>query len=105
MTNAVSGNAAGSTRGLAQKAMTEHRDLVGVFIAGIVAAILMRYVTAVAQPVGAHALLAIVAVGAIVCGYLLLGRSKADSEWKLATVAATAVVAGLVFQLLTKSMT
>lgn len=102
MANTLSG--ADRTRGLAQKTMAEHRDLVGVFIAGIAAAILMRYVTTVAQPVAAHAVLAIVAVGAIVCGCLLLGRSKAETEWKVATVAATAIVAGLVYQLLTKLM-
>jgi hypothetical protein len=101
MTNAVSGNVADRTRGLARKAMTEHRDLVGVFIAGIVAAVLMRLATGVAQPAGIHALLAVVAVGALVCGYLLLGRSQAEAEEKLAAVAATAVVAGLCFQLLT----
>jgi hypothetical protein len=100
MTNAVSGNTADRTRAL----MTEHRDLVGVFIAGIVAAILLRYVTAVAHPVAAHALLALVAVGAIVCGYLLLGRSKAETEWKLGTVAATAIGAGVVYELLTMLM-
>ena len=101
MTNAVSGNVADRTRGLAQKAMTEHGDLIGVVIAGIVAAILMRYVTAVAQPAAIHALLAVAAVGAIVCAYLLLGRSKADPEWKLATVIGAAVVSALCFRLLT----
>ena len=97
MTNAVSVN-------VAQKAMTEHRDLIGVVIAGIVAAILMRYVTAVAQAAAIHALLAVVAVGAIVCGYLLLGRSKATPEWKLATVVGAAVVSALCFRLLTMLM-
>ena len=101
MTNAVSGNMADRTRGFAQKAMTEHRDLIGVVIAGLVAAILMRYVTAVAHPAAIHALLAMVAVAAIVWAYLLLGRSKADPEWKLATVVGAAVVSALCFRLLT----
>src|ERR1700694_5779342 len=83
MTNAVSGNVADRTRGLAQKAMTEHRDLTGVFIAGIVAAILMRYATAAAAPAALHAVLAVAASGAIVYAYLLLARSRAAPEWKL----------------------
>jgi hypothetical protein len=104
MTNAVSGNAAGRTPRLAQKAMTEHRDLTGACIAGIVAAILMRFATAGGHPTAFHAVLAIASVGSIVCGYLLLARSTVIAEWKLAALLGTAVVAVLCFRLLTMLM-
>jgi hypothetical protein len=104
MTNAVSGNVTDRTRGLAQKAMTEHRDLTGVFIAGIIAAVLMRYVTAVATPAAIHAVLAVVAAGAIVCAYLLLARSKVSPEWKLVAAVAAAVVSAVCFRLLSMLM-
>ena len=104
MTNAVSGKFADKTRGLAQKAMTEHRDVTGVFIAGIVAAILMGYVAAVAQPAAIHAVLAVASAGAIVYAYLSLARSTVSPEWKLAALLGTAIVSAACFRLVTMLM-
>ena len=100
MTNAVSGTA-DRTRDLAQKTVNEHGDLVGLFIAGIVAAVLLRYATAVTHPRAIHAVLAVVGALAIVAAYLLVSRAKVSSEWKLAAVVGTGVVSALCFRLLT----
>ena len=97
MTNAVSAG----TREFAQKTVNEHGDLVGLFIAGIVAAILLRYATAVAQPRGIHAVLAVAGALAIVAGYLLVSRAKVSAEWKLVAVVGTGIVSALCFRLLT----
>jgi len=101
MTNAVSGKIAGGTPGLAHKAMTEHRDLTGACIAGIVGAILMRFATLAGHPGLVHAALAVVSVAAIVSGFLLLARSAVAAEWKLAALAGTSIIAALCFRLLT----
>jgi hypothetical protein len=101
MTNAVSGNLAHGTRGLASKAMTDYRDLSAAVIAALVAAILLRLATVVAQPSATHAVLAVLGTVAIVAGYLLIGRSTAPPEWKLATVVGAAILAALGFRLLT----
>lgn len=101
MTNAVSGNLAHGTRGLANKAMTDYRDLSAAVIAALVAAILLRLATVVAQPRATHAVLAVLGTAAIVAGYLLIGRSTATSEWKLATVVGAAILAALSFRLMT----
>ena len=102
MTNAA--RISDKTRGFARKATTDHKDLTGVFISAIVAAIIMRYVTAVTGPGAVHAVLAVVAVGAIVCAFVLLAKSKATAEWKLLALVGAAVVSGLCFALLTTLM-
>jgi hypothetical protein len=97
MAIAAKQDAGQKARALVTKAKTEHRDLTGAYIAAVVAALVMGYVTSVAKPGAVHAVLAILSVAAVIWGYLLVARSKADSSWKVVTLIAALVLAGLCF--------
>ena len=97
MATAAKQDAGQKARALINKAKTEHSDLTGAYIAAVVAALLMSYVTSVAKPGAVHAVLAILGVGAIVWAYLLVARSKADGGWKVVTLIGALILAALCF--------
>jgi hypothetical protein len=74
-----------------QRALKD-RDLANAGICGFAAAILMSYVANVAKPGIFHVLLALLALAAILGGFLSIAHSKAEPELK----GAAGIVVGLI---------
>ena len=71
-------------------------DLIRGCVCGLVAAVVMSYVAHITGPGLFHALLGLLALVAILAGFLFVGRAKVEPEWK----AAAAIGGGLISVLL-----
>ena len=82
-----------------QKAVRD-ADLISAGVSGVLASVLLSYAAHATRPGIIHALVALVAVGAIVGAYLFAARSKVEGEWKVATIVGGGVVSLLCLWLL-----
>ena len=84
---------------LLKKATSDHKDLLGAYVSGALATIVIRYVASVAHPSIVHMVLALLAVAGFVTAYLLIAQSSAEPGVKGGTVMGVAVASGLCFAL------
>ena len=80
-----------------QKAVTDHKDLIGAYVSGALATVLIRYVATIGHPSIAHVVLALLAVVGFVSAFLLIARSSVEPAVKGGSVIGAAVVSGLCF--------
>jgi hypothetical protein len=84
---------------LLKKTTSDHKDLLGAYVSGALATIVIRYVASVGHPSIVHVVLALLAVAGFVTAFLLIARSSAEPGVKGGTVIGVAVVSGLCFAL------
>jgi hypothetical protein len=82
---------------LLQKVMSDHKDLLGAYVSGALATIVIRYVASVSHLGIVHVVLALLAVVGFVTAFLLIAGSRAEPGVKAGTVIGAAVVSGLCF--------
>ena len=80
-----------------QKALSDHKGLIGAYVSSALAAILIRYVASVGHPSFGHVILALIAVLGFLGAFLLVAQSAVAPTTKAGTVIGAAVISGICF--------